>query len=130
MNHSRRWIAELALLFCAFFVIWVVPNEANAHAALVKADPGKRATLASSPAKIRLWFNEKLEPAYSTVKVLESNGSQISTEAARVDSENPKLLILAIPILKPGTYRVKYRVLSMDGHAVESSFVFTIRPAQ
>ncbi len=130
MGQSRRVFVKWAILLCVMAVAHLVPDEAEAHAALVKSDPGRRATLASSPAKIRLWFNEKLEPAYSTIKLFDSNDSVISTNAAVVDVENPKQISLAIPALKPAAYRVKYRVLSLDGHVVESSFTFTIRPAQ
>jgi copper resistance protein C len=130
MNQGRRLFVERAILICVLVFAYFVPHDAQAHAALVKSDPGKRATLAISPAKIRLWFNEKLEPAYSTVKLLDSSHSVLATDAAVVDGENPKQISLAIPALKPGSYRVKYRVLSLDGHVVESSFSFTIRPAQ
>ncbi len=130
MDQGRRLFVERVLIICILALAYIVPHEAHAHAALVKSDPGRRAMLASSPVKIRLWFNEKLEPAYSTVRLLDGSDSVIATDAAVVEGENPKLISLAIPALKPGSYRVKYRVLSLDGHVVESSFSFTIRPAQ
>jgi hypothetical protein len=33
------------------------------------------------------------------------------------------------PNLAPGRYTVRYRVLSVDGHVVESSFTFTVKAA-
>jgi copper resistance protein C len=130
MDQGRRLIVERVILICLLAFAYFVPHECQAHAALVKSDPGRRAMLASSPVKIRLWFNEKLEPAYSRVRLLDGGDSVITTDAAVVDVENPKLISLPIPALKPGSYRVKYRVLSLDGHVVESNFSFTIRPAQ
>jgi methionine-rich copper-binding protein CopC len=32
--------------------------------------------------------------------------------------------------LPPGQYKVRFRVLSVDGHVVEEEFPFTIREAQ
>jgi methionine-rich copper-binding protein CopC len=45
----------------------------------------------------------------------------------RLEPEDPKLLSVGLPALVPGTYTVKYRVLSVDGHVVESQFSFTLR---
>src|SRR2546428_833384 len=42
----------------------LLPTTALAHAVLVKAVPPQRTTLAASPPRVELWFNERLEPAY------------------------------------------------------------------
>ena len=36
-------------------------TPALAHAALVKAEPPRRAVLAKAPTQVRLWFNEEIE---------------------------------------------------------------------
>jgi hypothetical protein len=35
--------------------------------------------------------------------------------------------VLPLPELAPGKYSVKFRVLSVDGHVVDSSFDFTVK---
>ncbi len=56
-----------------------------------------------------------------------SAGTQVDAGDARVDPDDAKRLSVTLPPLPPGTYSVRYRVLSVDGHVVDSSFSFTIR---
>jgi methionine-rich copper-binding protein CopC len=57
-------------------------------------------------------------------------------EAQRVDAGDvqvapaePTRLSVGVPPLPAGSYAVKYRVLSVDGHVVEAEFGFTVRGA-
>jgi methionine-rich copper-binding protein CopC len=111
-------------------VLCVVPSAASAHAYLVKSVPAGRATLFSSPARIQLWFNERLEPKYSSASVYGADGERVDAGAAQVSVEDPKQLSLALKQLPAGRYTVKFRVLSVDGHVVEQSFPFTIRKSK
>ena len=104
------------------------PSSLWAHAYLVKSVPAQRATLYRAPAKIQLWFNERLEPRYSSFTVSESSGNLVETIKGQVDSVDTKLIAATIKALPPGRYLVKFRVLSVDGHVVEDQFPFTIKP--
>jgi methionine-rich copper-binding protein CopC len=106
---------------------WAAP--AAAHAVLVRSAPAARATLAERPDRVQLWFNERLEPAFSSVSVWNAAGTQVDAGDARVGADDPKRLSVPLLPLAPGTYTVRYRVLSVDGHVVDSSFSFTIRAA-
>jgi hypothetical protein len=97
------------------------------HAALVRSTPAPRAMLARAPERVRLWFNERLEPAFARVSVWDGQGRQIDRRDVLVGPEDPKALSVGIPALDPGPYTVRYRVLSVDGHVVEGSFRFTVR---
>jgi copper resistance protein C len=108
----------------------LTPAAASAHAYLVKSVPAGRATLFSSPGKIQLWFNERLEPKYSFASVLDPNGKRVDSDDAHVLAEDPKQLSIGVKKLPAGRYTVKFRVLSVDGHVVEQSFPFTIREAK
>ncbi|HTO12065.1 MAG TPA: copper resistance CopC family protein [Candidatus Binatia bacterium] len=101
-----------------------------AHAVLVRSSPPARATLARPPERVDLWFNERLEPAYSRASVWDAAGRQVETSDAAVDAAEPTRLTVSLPALAPGTYTVKFRVLSVDGHVVESQFAFTVREAR
>ncbi len=108
-------------------LLLLTPSVASAHAYLVKSVPAGRATLYSSPGKIQLWFNERLEPKYSSVSVHDLDGKRVDADNAQVLSEDPKQLSIGVKQLPAGRYTVKFRVLSVDGHVVEQSFPFTIR---
>ena len=105
----------------------MLATPAGAHAVLVRSTPPGRATLAEKPDRVQLWFNERLEPAFSSVSVWSSAGTQVDAGDARVGPEDAKRLSVTLPPLPPGAYSVRYRVLSVDGHVVDSSFSFTIR---
>lgn len=107
----------------------VCAGRAQAHAALVKSEPPRRAVLSKAPRQIRLWFNERLEPAYASIVIQRDGDAQpINTPKASVDAADPKLLVLELPALAPGQYTVKYRVLSVDGHSVDYGYTFTLQP--
>ena len=89
--------------------------------------PAQRAVLQRAPAKIQLWFNERLEGRYSSFSVLSADGKPVEIGPVEVDSSDPKSLSALVKTLGPGNYVVKYRVLSTDGHVVENQFSFTVR---
>ena len=122
---ARRLIASLAAAAGLLATTWTPP--AGAHAVLVRSTPPGRATLAEKPDRVQLWFNERLEPAFSSVSVWSSAGTQVDAGDARVGHDDAKRLSVTLPPLPPGAYSVRYRVLSVDGHVVDSSFSFTIR---
>ncbi len=111
-------------------LLLVAPSLATAHAYLVKSIPAGRATLFSSPAKVQLWFNERLEPRYSSLSVIDPDGKRVDLDNARVPPDDPKQLWVGVKQLSSGRYLVRFRVLSVDGHIVEQSFPFTIRETQ
>lgn len=108
----------------------LIPSFAEAHAYLVKSVPAGRATLYSAPAKIQLWFNERLEAKYSTAAVYGPDGQRVDANNAQVASDDPKQLSVALKHVTAGRYTVKFRVLSVDGHVVEQSFPFTVRDSK
>jgi hypothetical protein len=97
------------------------------HAQLLKSVPARRAVLSRPPERVQLWFNERLEPAFSQLLVWDRNGTQVDLKDAQVGPDDSKRLSISLPTLEPGVYLVKFRVLSVDGHVVASEFPFTIR---
>src|SRR6185437_4440518 len=63
--------------FAAGLVLAVLALPAGAHAFLHHADPRVGSTVAHSPAQVTLPFTEKLEPAFSTLKVLDAAGKEV-----------------------------------------------------
>jgi methionine-rich copper-binding protein CopC len=105
----------------------LAPPAALAHAYLVKSVPAQRAVLYRAPAKIQLWFNERLEPRYSSLFLTNSDGKAIDLGPVEIGADDPKRLSAAVKPLPAGRYTVKFRVLSVDGHVVQDQFSFTIR---
>lgn len=98
-----------------------------AHAMLTKAEPPRRAMLAKAPTQVRLWFNEGVEKDYAVLTVLDENKHPITGATPQVPPDDLKSVVLPLPELTPGKYTVKFRVLSVDGHVVDSSYDFTVK---
>jgi len=107
----------------------LVPSgPASAHAALQQASPRVGSTVAASPTEVRMWFSEGLEPAFSRAQVVTAAGQAAVAGAAVVDPKDRRELV--IPLLRPltpGRYRVKWGVVSVDGHRTEGDFPFTVK---
>jgi len=102
-------------------------NSVMAHAALVKSDPPRRASLSSPPKQIQLWFNEQVEGSYASITVLDSKKNSMTENRPEVVLNDPKSIILNLPQMEPDRYTVQYRVMSVDGHIIESNFDFSIK---
>ena len=101
--------------------------QALAHSMLVKAEPPRRAVLAKAPEQVRLWFNEDIEGDYASLTVLDADKHPVTDAKPTLVSDDPKSIVLPLPELAPGKYSVKFRVLSVDGHVVDSTFDFTVK---
>ena len=99
---------------------------ASGHAFLDRAEPRVGSTLKSPPSQVRAWFTQSLEPAFSTLEVVNERGDRVDQGPARSDAANPTLLQVPLKPLRPGTYRVKWRVLSVDTHVTEGDFTFRV----
>jgi methionine-rich copper-binding protein CopC len=115
------WLALATALAIA-----LLPALAGAHASLVKSSPARRATVAQAPARVELTFSERLEPTYAAVSVWDGAGRQVDLKDVAVPREDTRRLTVSLPPLPAGAYTVRFRVLSVDGHVVESSFSFTV----
>ena len=100
-------------------------GQAAAHASLDHAEPRVGNTVAAAPHEVRLWFTQKLEPAFSTLSVTDAAGQRVDTGKAQVSGDT-----MAIPLrqIGPGTYRVNWRVLSVDTHTTDGNFTFRVGP--
>jgi methionine-rich copper-binding protein CopC len=103
-------------------------TQAFAHAFLEHARPAVGSTVHGSPSEVRLRFTAPLEPAFSTVKVLDHSGRQVDRKDKQVDHSNPAQITVSVPPLASGTYRVVWHVLSVDSHVTEGDFTFEVVP--
>src|SRR5215470_18730078 len=137
-GHPSRRRAEARLLgmrsgvLCALTALLLCLGiggigAAHAHAFLDHADPRVGNTV-KSPRIVSLWFTQNLESAFSTIDVLDSNGARVNAGNAVVDGSDRKLLRVPVKVLSPGTYTVKWHVLSVDTHTTEGNFTFRVGP--
>jgi methionine-rich copper-binding protein CopC len=114
-----KTILSIALLL-------VCSRSAWAHAFIDRAEPAVGSKLASSPGTVKIWFTERLEPALSKIQVFDSQGTEVDKRDTKVDPKNGQLLLVSLPAIKTGKYRVTWRVVSVDTHVTNGSFEFEI----
>jgi hypothetical protein len=110
----------------AFACASALAAPAFAHAFLDHASPAVGSTVHAPPAQVKLWFTQKLEPAFSTAQVSDSSGKRVDQADARVDDGDSTVLTVSVPQLAPGRYQVKWRVLSVDTHVTEGDYSFDV----
>jgi len=115
-------------LMFAFVVACVASPLAHAHVFLDHAAPAVGSTVRAPPAQIKLWFTQALEPAFSTVRVVDRANQRVDRGDVNVDSGDATTLQVSVPTLPPGRYRVVWRVLSVDTHVTEGDFTFDVAP--
>ena len=94
-----------------------LPVAALAHAHLDHASPAVGSTVAQPPKDVFLWFTEALEAKFSTMRC-----------AATLARDNTAQLRVPLKALPPGTYKVIWRVLSVDTHRTQGDFTFRVGP--
>jgi copper resistance protein C len=96
---------------------------ADAHAFLDHANPRVGTTVSAAPREVTVWFTQKLEPAFSGLKVTNAAGQRVDTGSTRV---NGNIMSVTLHPGGTGTYRVEWKVLSVDTHTSEGSFTFRV----
>jgi methionine-rich copper-binding protein CopC len=104
-------------------VLLIGTVAATAHAYLDHAEPRVGNTVRQAPRELTLWFTQNLEPAFSTVTVTDASGQRVDAGKASISGS-----VIRVPLrmIGAGTYRVRWRVLSVDTHTTEGSFSFTV----
>ncbi len=97
-----------------------------AHAFLDHSDPAVGSTVPTSPAVMHLWFTQELEPAFSSVTVSDQSGAAVNDGSATIDPSSPSEMTVKLKSLPPGTYTVKWHVLSVDTHTTTGDFNFQV----
>lgn len=123
MKSAQKYV--LSALFAATAMLGY--SSAWAHATLKSAIPAKDAEVTTAPKEITLQFNEKLEAAFSTAKVVDSTGKEVSTDKATLDAADPSVIKLAVPALSAGKYKVEYVGIGSDGHRRKGDYSFTVK---
>ena len=98
----------------------------EAHAFLVRPHPAVGSTVQTSPGEVRVLFTEKIEPALSTVQVFDASGKEVDKRDMHLDLLNHALLRISLPRLEAGTYKVVWRVVSVDTHVTNGNFIFRV----
>jgi methionine-rich copper-binding protein CopC len=101
--------------------------SAFAHAALQRAVPAVGSEVSGSPRQVQLWFSEALEPTLSKALVKDGAGKIVNADQSAVADDDRRRIDAPVAPLPPGTYRVEWSVVSVDGHKTSGNFAFTVK---
>jgi methionine-rich copper-binding protein CopC len=98
------------------------------HTHLEKAEPGKDSTVTVVPKALKLYFSEAVKPSVAGVRLLASDSSIVALGALTAGEGKPAPIVAPVTgVIKPGKYRVMWRVAGDDGHPISGDYVFTVK---
>jgi methionine-rich copper-binding protein CopC len=108
-----------------FVAFWLFPALCFAHVGMLNSSPAKNGFVSSAPEKVTIKFGGPLEPAFSKIEVFDQNDEKVSGKTAFLKDNK----VMESPLeedLPPGTYTVKIKCMSLDGHIIKEEFNFFI----
>jgi methionine-rich copper-binding protein CopC len=95
---------------------------ANAHAHLQKSSPADGSVIATSPSNLVLNFSEAARLTALSIQ----RGEEPQQNLKPLPTTAAQQISVPLPPLTPGTYSVKWRVVSDDGHMMAGALHFTL----
>jgi copper transport protein len=123
-----RLIRVVAALWMALLAAALVAATAYAHAELLSSKPKDGETLSRSPGEFVLTFDEGIETDFVQLQVEDAAGGNAAQGEPFHPQGRDELVAVRLRPDLAGTYVASYRVISEDGHPVEKSTEFTVRP--
>ena len=112
----------IAAMIAALLSFCVNVAPARAHATMVSSDPPDGAVTPTPPAQIVLTFNEPVSPLVLRLVRPDSTVTVLDASAA-----HDRSLTIPTPAgLDQGTHVLSWRVVSLDGHPIGGTVVFSI----
>lgn len=116
-----RNLAIAAILVAAAVQV-VFAGAAQAHATLVSSEPADGAVIAAAPSRLTLTFNEPVAPL--ALRLVAPNDTSTVVQAT---AERETSLVITWPSrLSNGTHVLSWRVVSLDGHPIGGTVVFSV----
>jgi methionine-rich copper-binding protein CopC len=123
----KMYYSNKTVLSISFFMLGLTSLPVFPHAIMVKSQPEENVTLSSSPKQIDVWFNDKVGNEYKALAVIDSSGNRVDNKDVQQELMDASHIYCTTPTLSPGTYTIRYRVVSIDTHIVTGKFQFTIK---
>lgn len=128
MYRPARQILGLLGLTLAATILLAPP--ASAHSELESSNPAQGQVVAELPGQVELTFNQQIAPEFAAVALGPRKGSASSALEVTVQGATVKATVTEETRATPeaGRWQLSYRVTSADGHPIEGSVEFVVRP--
>lgn len=122
MRSLVRLVATTTLSLC---LAGTPLAGARAHAIVISSEPADGG-IGVSPHRLLLRFNSRVEKSLCSVMLVgprQAHGVSLREEVGAASDT----LTYSLPVLSPGTYQAKWKVLSADGHLTEGAVTFSVK---
>ena len=128
----RRLELGIAGLLLTVLVFAATAGSAEArgaplrHLALESSLPEANANVGHPVDEVRLFFTEAPQ-AGTSIRIADAMDELVASSEAAADEEDPtQVFVRPETALAPGSYRIYWRAIAQDGHAVNGEFGFRI----
>jgi methionine-rich copper-binding protein CopC len=126
MTSSLANIANMAKRGALAATLLITAQLAVAHALPKQQSPAPDSAV-EAPHEVAIDFSDGLEPAFSTLVVVDAAGKQVNSAKSAVDAANKKHMSVALGDLKTGTYQVEWTAVADDGHRTQGHYLFNVK---
>ena len=120
--------AILAALAALLLAALVLAPRAEAHAVVNEITPADRQRLDAGPETVTIRFSEPVQLLRpEDLTVVDATGNPVASGPGEVLASDASVAEVPVePRLAPGTYTVRWRVVSPDGHIIPGATVFAV----
>jgi copper resistance protein C len=117
---GRRWHA-LLLAAC----LLLLPHQAaDAHAIILSSVPPAGGTVKGPDVAVELHFNSRIDRQRSKLLVISADGTEVHVPLDEKSTDD--MLVGQAQGIAPGEYRLRWQVLSIDGHITRGDIAFSV----
>jgi hypothetical protein len=131
LAHRREFAMQtftsLAARGCAAALLLTFAQWASAHAHPERETPRAGATVGADTKHVSIEFDDALEPAFSSLKVADAAGKDVTDGKSSVDGNHKKHMTVALKALEPGVYTVQWTAVAVDGRRTQGHYAFTVK---
>jgi len=98
-----------------------------AHAIVVRTSPEESGVAPETLGKVDVWYDAGIRNEFAALAVINADGDRVDNRDAAIDRADQSHVSASVGVLAPGTYTVRYRAMSADGHLVSGAWGFEVR---
>jgi methionine-rich copper-binding protein CopC len=108
----------------AFFLAVAAGRQATAHALVVESSPAIDSSVVGPKIEVTLRFNSRLDQQRSRLTLIGTDGKE--RRLALSPGTAPDMLKASAADVLPGTYKLRWQVLAIDGHITRGDIPFRV----
>jgi methionine-rich copper-binding protein CopC len=131
LGSRKKVSAILSALFCVVAIGAASASAHSLHLALSKTEPKADTTVTVAPESIKLYFTEAVKTSVTGIKLIAPDSSNVELAPLTLGTGKipPVVANVKGKMASNGKYKVMWRTLGEDGHAMTGEFGFTLKAA-